>query len=90
MQFELIRFRKQILTLFSHRSLDSCRQTLSSSPLGGRNCHTLFTIQLTGALACFCLLSCSPNYAITLCRQTYCQHNDVQPVYRKEQRVQLE
>ena len=40
------------------------------SPLGGRTCPILFTIQLNGAPTCFILLSCSPKYAITLCRRT--------------------
>ena len=50
-------------------TLDCVCQTVSivSLPLGGRTCHTWFTIHLNGALACFFLLSCSPKYNLTLC-----------------------
>ena len=40
-----------------------------------RQCNILFTIQLNGALACFFLLSCSPNYAICADTRIYCQYN---------------
>ena len=46
--------------------LDSCCQQCILSPLGGSTYLTLFTIQLNAKLLCFILLSCPPNYTITI------------------------